>query len=164
MPNNVKNHLSFTGNKNNILSLIKFVESNKSIFDFNKIIECPPIFENIYSKYSPATLREEYFRMDEEYDVMLSKEECEILREQYGHIGWYDWRTAKWGTKWNAYNVGKWSTKRGAQITFETAWESPEPVLRELMRTFSSVSLKVKCTGEVHSPYSYCIKASGVPV
>lgn len=45
-----------------------------------------------------------------------------------GVICWFDWRPENWGTKWNAY-----STKvSDGEISFETAWAHPLPIMIRL--------------------------------
>ena len=52
----------------------------------------------------------------------------------YGHQDWYSWSTANWGTKWNAYSQ---SSEEGSnEISFETAWSTPYPVIEALSRKF----------------------------
>lgn len=43
---------------------------------------------------------------------------------------WYDWSVSHWGTKWNAYDVVEVSDE---QITFDTAWAHPAPVIEALV-------------------------------
>lgn len=89
MPNNVKNKLTIDGGE----EIFAYLKSDKSDFDFNKIIPMP-----------------EYI-----YNADLSSDAEKILGEDYT---WYGWRLKNWGTKWNAYSV----EVDGDTITFETAW------------------------------------------
>lgn len=57
--------------------------------------------------------------------------------DTYGHKTWYSWRTENWGTKWNAYEV----TTSENSIEFDTAWDSPTPVLEKWIAQF-----KLSCT------------------
>ncbi|MFA2923374.1 hypothetical protein [Acinetobacter pittii] len=57
--------------------------------------------------------------------------------DTYGHKTWYSWRTENWGTKWNAYE----STSTENSIEFDTAWNSPTPVLEKWIEQF-----KLTCT------------------
>jgi len=51
----------------------------------------------------------------------------------HGFKYWYDWRIAKWGTKWNAANTTV--DKEERRITFDTAWAAPLPVVEALAKT-----------------------------
>lgn len=56
--------------------------------------------------------------------LMKSYREC-------GHLGWYDWNIANWGTKWNAYKTDLVSD---SVLEFQTAWSTPRPVIDELAK------------------------------
>jgi hypothetical protein len=47
---------------------------------------------------------------------------------EYGHINWYDWAVANWGTKWNACNT----VVDGNVIEFDTAWSDVSGLMRRL--------------------------------
>lgn len=57
---------------------------------------------------------------------------------------WYKWKVFNWGTKWGAYEC-KFSNKR---ITFDTAWSSPLPIIREISMLFPDVTFSVKFKDE----------------
>lgn len=50
-------------------------------------------------------------------------------RECDGLMDWHDWNRAKWGTKWNSYQMKRVSD---TVVTFETAWSAPHPVFEKL--------------------------------
>lgn len=56
--------------------------------------------------------------------------------------GWYEWRIANWGTKWqpsiNVANVGEWE---GGSIyfDFDTAWSPPTPIIEALITEFKKL-------------------------
>lgn len=58
----------------------------------------------------------------------------------YGVLTWYEWCPKNWGTKWNAYEV----TVEDNTITFDTAWNDPEPIIKLLLDKF-------KFTGRIKS-------------
>lgn len=51
---------------------------------------------------------------------------------KYGVGTWYEWAPKNWGTKWNAYQT----SVEGNSVVFDTAWDAPKPVIRELMEKF----------------------------
>ena len=64
---------------------------------------------------------------------------------KHGYLTWYDWRLDKWGTKWNAYN----HVYHGlGEMEFETAWSTPEPVMRALSVKFPNVEITVRFADE----------------
>lgn len=46
--------------------------------------------------------------------------------KKYGYKDWYDWANAKWGTKWNAYDV-RYIAHSDTKLVLElqTAWNTP---------------------------------------
>lgn len=65
--------------------------------------------------------------------------------EKYGYKDWYDWSTAIWGTKWNAYSQTENSID---DISFHTAWSSPIPVIRNLSKMFPNVEITLRYADE----------------
>ena len=62
----------------------------------------------------------------------------------HGFVDWYDWRCAKWGTKWNVCHY----RHQGGEVWFETAWSHPWPVLEALSRQFPDCVLTVSYADE----------------
>lgn len=63
---------------------------------------------------------------DEDFELFV-----QMMRayRKHGLMEWYDWNVTNWGTKWGAYSV-KFVSKK--EITFETAWSPPHPVIEKL--------------------------------
>lgn len=66
--------------------------------------------------------------------------------DQYGHKTWYQWAIPNWGTKWNAYEVNV----EDNIVSFDTAWNSPEPVLAAWIAKFN-LDCIVKAFDEGHN-------------
>lgn len=66
--------------------------------------------------------------------------------EQYGYKTWYEWAIPNWGTKWNAYEVDV----EDNTVSFDTAWNSPEPVLAAWIAKFN-LTCTVKAFDEGHN-------------
>lgn len=112
MPNWVRTVINIQSrNRNSIKQIFDYTKSEKSVFDFNKIIPMP---SNIYR------------------GNLGNKE-----REMYGENNWYDWCTSNWGTKWNACDAEL--TENG--FVFDTAWSCPHKVIEQLSKTFTSVTI-----------------------
>ena len=61
----------------------------------------------------------------------------------YGAPTWYDWAIGKWGTKWNAYGYDGYTDYSACdELTFQTAWSAPHPILKKLSEMYPDVSLK----------------------
>lgn len=82
-------------------------------------------------------------RMDELYE-MGKQYIFNIVN--YGYATWYDWCIENWDTKWNASSscVGE----ENQDITFETAWSTPESVIRALSKLFPNIVFKVRFADE----------------
>lgn len=59
-------------------------------------------------------------------------------------VSWYIWRTANWGTKWNAYEV----TDAYTHFVFQTAWSTPDPVIQALSQQFPAYTFYVEYADE----------------
>ena len=51
--------------------------------------------------------------------------------EKYGYKDWWDWRIAKWGTKWNATET-YYTNENPYEISFSVPWCAPGPVFEKL--------------------------------
>jgi hypothetical protein len=108
MPNWVRNTLAVI--KGDPKELFEFIRTDKSVFDFNKLIPVPDSIEN-------------------------SKEE--VFGPMGDTVpAWYEWAIDNWGTKWNASDA-EYSTKDPEHvICFKTAWDPPVPVFEALAKGF----------------------------
>lgn len=122
MPNWTHNTVTFEGRGQTLQRLAKALKSKSSVFTFNNIIPCPP-----------ALLNDEW---------QHNKEVAALNVVKYGYEGWYDWRVAKWGTKWEAVDA-RWHNKEGGGIiyTFDTAWSPPTDVVDEIARRYPSLTI-----------------------
>ena len=120
MPNWTSNKLEISGSKEEVARFVEHVGQN---MDFEKII--PP----------PANM----FRgnLGEE-----EKREC----KKKGIPDWYEWQCENWGTKWNANQdkpVEVWETPDFMVATYEfnTAWATPEPVIRRIIKDWPELEV-----------------------
>ena len=63
----------------------------------------------------------------------------------YGCRDWYGWSTANWGTKWNAYSTNDTDTD---EVTFETAWSNPYPVIVALSAKYPEAVFHLRFADE----------------
>lgn len=77
MPNWCHNTLTIQAERATLCSIIEFVRSDKSVFDFNKIIPMPDDIKRTYT----------------------------LPGSELSTNNWYGWSLAYWGTKWNAVNA-----------------------------------------------------------
>lgn len=96
--------------------------------------------ENIPVDSENAFLSQRTDIVKEEWE--LGKTAWQNIR-QYGAPTWYEWSVANWGTKWNAYGYDKYTDYSGCkELTFETAWSAPHPIIKKLSELFSNISFK----------------------
>lgn len=79
---------------------------------------------------------------DEEFELLIS---CMRALKQYGHVSWYEWCNASWGTKWNAYEVRRVSD---TVIRFQTAWSMPGKWLEKLVEKFPDACIGIRWADE----------------
>ena len=85
--------------------------------DFNKIIPEPTSKEECSTKYGNNYIDEGNKHLQHTDDKPW--------------FDWYSWHNEFWGTKWNACSP---FTKDNDEISFETAWCEPEPILEALSK------------------------------
>lgn len=162
MPNHIKNRLSVTGDEDKVKLFFESIRKEKadengetSAIDFEKIIPMPKELniESGSSSYQAKDLIEKCkTRNIKEYVMEHMDEFKQSVRPyienyiKYGYTDWYDWSIAKWGTKWNAYDVVDMTSAR--IVEFSTAWATPIPVMAELSKQHPEVKIKVDFADE----------------
>ena len=164
MPNNVKNKLTIVGDENQVREILKAIQNEEAgvgSIDFNKIISMPKELWDI-TVGSESCKALEFYSLYAKYENQKDSEICERLINDYGaddkmmNFGkqlfknlqkhraadWYDWSRRNWGTKWSAYHNSGHSG--GNEITFETAWSRPEPVIKQLSKMFPDLSILLR--------------------
>lgn len=87
----------------------------------------------------PQTVYESY--PDTRESWLMEGEKIYINITKYGYKDWYDWCTKHWNTKWNACDTNTDETKNELIYHFNTAWNAPIPVAKEISKKY-----KVKVT------------------
>lgn len=117
MPNWTTNivHIETTKEDDELNTLYKSLKTDKSDFDFNAIISQPRNIE---------------------------QGNCSGEHKD-GEVCWYDWNVENWGTKWNSKDVKYLmdsydddTTVYEILVKFETAWNYPEPILKEIAKKY----------------------------
>lgn len=162
MPNHVTNFLYINApeeRRKEVLAAIKG-DAEEQYIDFNKIIKMPESLNIESGSRGEDGMRyielmgKSYLTSGEEtwinkFDARYKDEEREKVLEMgrtylnnlanYGCKTWYEWSRRMWGTKWNAYD----QEYDGEKISFNTAWNSPDPIFEELSRMFPDVEFGV---------------------
>jgi len=160
MANHITNRLTIIGAIEDVLKVRETIKGDKEdqFVDFNKIA---PIPKELQGTVSPMRIISQ-----EEYDIQeekiakgelseneknwglsrsLTQELVEEYIEKFGHCDWYGWRTANWGTKWNAYDQVEVDENC---IEFDTAWSTPFNLMVHLSKMFPTITFKVEFADE----------------
>lgn len=151
MPNHITSIITFDGPEEKVKELKNKVTTKESIFDFNRIIPMPEeliITNNSYTEF--FSNREKYRLLDLAH---IFRKECEKFKGtsfksdaiagllnylNYGYVSWYHWSIDNWGTKWNSYEIEYINDN---QVTFQTAWNFPYPVIRKLSELYPELTI-----------------------
>jgi hypothetical protein len=122
MPDYIRNKLIVTGLSEDVE---RFVDHIGQVMDFERFI--PP----------PADM----FRED------LGEKERKECAEK-GIPNWYEWQSEHWGTKWNACDCEEVILTHfehmpytEAIYRFDTAWSTPEPVIRRIIEDWPELEI-----------------------
>lgn len=151
MPNHITSIITFDGPEEKVKELKNKVTTKESIFDFNRIIPMP---EELNITDNSNT---EFFSKLEKYRLLdlahIFRKECEKLEGtsfksdaiagllnylNYGYVSWYYWSIENWGTKWNSYEIEYINDN---QVTFQTAWEFPKPIIQKLSELYPELTI-----------------------
>jgi len=146
MPNHCDNDLVINGaNVPEVLGMIKSVDDDKCVLDFNRIIPYPEEFkvldvrENNFKvelqaidRNTPDSLSK-LIDLWTRYDVPLG---TFWIKDGFS-LGGLHWCKKNWGTKWNSYE-GRvlYQSQTEASLNFLTAWSPPIPVIARLASIF----------------------------
>lgn len=135
------------------------------LFDFNRLIPMPEILKHTGSggntidgrKVNSWYVVKEADEDSPEVRLFTPEEEAELAG--IGHRDWYSWAVANWGTKWNACHVeiDDNSEFGYVEITFDTAWSAPVPILRQTVRMFPKLAFTCEWRHEDESPHPHSL-------
>ena len=77
-------------------------------------------------------------RTNQEYWRKFQEAQEKLLLKYFGYKGWYDWRIANWGVKWDVGREGEYNEAvvldNEVEICFETAWCPPIQAYEKLRK------------------------------
>lgn len=155
MANWVVNEVTIRAKNDTIKDIKRFVKSDESVFDFNKIMPEPPnmmhtthdmIKLSKYVRKHNLTI-EEIDKLD--YNYHNSNFEDVDVDVYVPLIHWHEWRTGNWEVKWNA-TYAKIINKGQEFISyrFETPWYYPDRVYTVLSKLFPDAEIEVSIEEE----------------
>ena len=133
MPNICENELSIyaDGEQQEALlkKLTKRLESEKSVFDFNKLVPSPD-WDNTPNEDGELPV------IDEDAPAFMQVKKFPSSGKSDDR--WYNWNCDNWGTKWNSINADREICEYGDHVkyTFETAWAAPREILIALKEQY----------------------------
>lgn len=170
MPNWTANRIHAEGEPADLRAFLEAVKWQDELFDFNRIIPMPEMLKHtgcgaqeidgtktdawyIVRRWSPDEPEQ-----PEQVRLFTPEEERELAA--LGHRDWYGWAVAHWGTKWNAcrVDIDDSSIEYGSlEITFDTAWDTPVPVLREIVAMFPKLTFDCRWRHEDEDAYPHSL-------
>ncbi len=160
-----------------MLESIKADEIGFGSIDFNKIIPIPEslIIESgsssnkgiemvkSYLENMPEELKnkegtyEDFFDDLRNHSADISDEEDKKIWDigvkavynlyKYDVPTWYEWCCKNWGTKWNACSCSE-ANENSKTISFQTAWDTPLPVMEKLSKMFPAIEIQTEYADE----------------
>lgn len=119
MPNWVKNIIDCEGDT--LSKMYKKNEQGVTEFDFNVVLPMPKeLLDDRLSTYP----------LSDEAKALFAEN-----KKKYGAGDWYNWRVHNWGTKWNG---GEVHDKSNSHAEIDTAWGTPEPVIKAISKQFNT--------------------------
>ena len=120
---------TITGSPEDIQAVLDIMKSEKSVFDFERILPMPEIIGRTTApvrvveddEWNPAELNQNPVQV-------LSKTVAREFCARYGAADWHSWSKKNWGTTKPAFEAKAEEEK----ITFVTAWEPPTHVIAAL--------------------------------
>lgn len=115
----------------------EFIEAYTAGRSYNEALKA---LENIPTESENAFLRQRTDIKRDEWE--LGKTAWQNI-QKYGAPTWYEWSITNWGTKWNAYGYEEGTDYSACdELTFQTAWSAPHPILRKLSEMFPEIVFK----------------------
>ena len=176
MPNHITNVVSFKTSSKGVEEILNTIKGEEEIIDFNKIIPMPKslnitsgsridtgiavlkflnngddsqlkkMLDYVWVKAENITTCEQlsdYLLKEDRVDLEEAKIAMDNEKE-HGFKDWYSWSIANWDTKWNAYST----SSDDNSITFDTAWSTPQTVIRKLSSMFPDVEMTLEFADE----------------
>ena len=133
VPNICENELSIYADGDDqealLKKLTKQLESEESVFDFNKLVPSPD-WDNTPNEDGELPV------IDEDAPEFMHVKKFPSSGKSDDR--WYNWNCDNWGTKWNSFNAEREICEYGdhVQFKFQTAWCAPVEILLALREQY----------------------------
>ena len=150
MPNYCDNRITVTGEEEDMAEFYELVQSDASMFTFEKVVPEPAFFDLMQSGKMDFVVDGEvqthgHWIEGEGLDgekVARPLSEAELA--QFKGLARPDpdcWRDAHWGTKWGAIDVFEDTDEETATYSFTTAWSPPHGIIEALREKFPDLDI-----------------------
>lgn len=173
MPNWCSNHVSITGNADQLTAFVLAAKTDRTDISFTNLYPCPQplmdadsgssenyhtiLYGNI-SSFVPYSWIPDEIKNDREallafvatrggITVDAARKIGELMQanlETYGYKNWYDWSIANWGTKWDIEGSGDRYSDDHASYDFQSAWSPPIEAFVEISRAFPDLTFDLE--------------------
>lgn len=108
--------------------MIKVLKEMELESDYKEVDLTHVESDNIYKNFNTSEMRDVF---------------CYL---KTGYQDWYEFNINNWGVKWNAFNTEIYTSfeKDLVEITFDTAWSTPEPIFDEIQRQNPHIDFDVR--------------------
>lgn len=170
MPNYCSNSVKLTGNPLHMTKIVRLLEGELSLFDFNKLMPMPEILHKYTIGFRTIDGQEhQIWREEEDGNAVALTSEERLGIKATDATDWHDWRCRNWGTKWPAGDIERqWEEgSNSAYYKFETAWCPPQGIVKFLVELFKekyrSISLQWVYEDWMHGAYCgmYLLRPNG---
>lgn len=148
MPNWCENRLLVRGPKSHVQAFLEAaqmttLEGKRITFSFQALYPTPQVLLDTMSGFYGGGTPEQ----EAKQKALEAQEKANLAL--HGAKNWYDWRVARWSTKWDIDLEAPWSlSEDGDRIeavqTFDTAWAPPERFLRKIAPDFPELTFRLE--------------------
>lgn len=173
MPNWCHNRVTLSGDAEDLLKLKSVIGSDDNPLDFDKIMPMPESlsieagskelgYRAVYGDWQGllnySWIAEHHIQTREELinffrrkypDYLEAAEVYKKNMDEYGHLNWYSWRLANWGTKWPIGPddlVIVCNEDDFMQLEFDTAWSPADGIHEKIQEIIHEQELSCSIT------------------
>lgn len=150
MPNYCDNRITVTGEEEDMVEFYELVQSDTSMFAFEKVVPEPAFFSSMRSGETDFTVDGEirtyncWIEEPAPDGKVVARPMSETELAHFEGLPRLDpdcWRAAHWGTKWEAIDVFEDTEEDMASYSFTTAWSPPRRIIEELREKFPDLEI-----------------------
>ena len=133
MPNWCENHLTVTGEKEEVLRFQEQVKGRQAQYALSETEK------QMYERMGESGVDEEVYNFT--FHSLFPVPDA-VLEEGYSSAG-YNWQSQNWGTKWDVNGVTLFEEDDEVCYEFSTAWAPPEPWVKHVSEQFPKLNFEI---------------------